>query len=164
VNPALASITAAKARYCRGVDAKDWELFGSAFALDALFDLRDFPFSRDPVTNARTAAGSIPIEVLAGLTAGVDWPIVGRERIVEFCRVAMAPVVSAHHVFAPEITLDGRSSATVIWPMEDYTWHPPESPVSYMHGFGHYHETYVAIEDDWRIASVHLSRLRVEWR
>jgi hypothetical protein len=31
-----------------------------------------------------------------------------------------------------------------------------------MRGYGHYHETYRLVGDDWQIASLRLSRLRVE--
>jgi hypothetical protein len=33
-----------------------------------------------------------------------------------------------------------------------------------MHGYGHYHETYVRLADGWRIKSIRLSRLRVDAR
>ena len=31
-----------------------------------------------------------------------------------------------------------------------------------LHGFGHYHETYVRLDAGWRIRSSRLTRLRVE--
>jgi hypothetical protein len=135
---ALEGIKEAKARYCRGVDTKDWDLFASAFAADATLDLRDFQFSRDPATGGRVASGSVPVEVLEGLSAGVEWPVAGRDEIVSVCRLAMDPVVSAHHVMSPEIELVSPSSARAVWAMEDYTWYPEGAPVRYMHGFGHY--------------------------
>jgi hypothetical protein len=34
--------------------------------------------------------------------------------------------------------------------------------VTYIHGWGHYHETYVKLDVGWRILSTRLTRLRVE--
>jgi hypothetical protein len=158
------AITSTKARYCRGCDTKDWELFGSSFAEDATFDLGHFQFGADPQTGDRVVSGTVSGDVLETFTAGLTWPIEGRPQIVEFSRIGMDPVVSAHHVFAPEIDLLTPSTAAVVWPMEDYTWYPPAYPVSSMHGFGHYHETYELVGGRWLIKTLRLSRIRVEWR
>ena len=40
--------------------------------------------------------------------------------------------------------------------------HPLEDGSTYLHGFGHYHETYVRTPEGWRISSTRLTRLRVE--
>jgi hypothetical protein len=43
--------------------------------------------------------------------------------------------------------------------MEDELWWPAGSPITHLHGYGHYHETYVKGADGWRIASMTLTRL-----
>jgi hypothetical protein len=160
---AMQAITSTKARYCRGCDTKDWELFASSFTEGATFDLGDFQFGRDPYSGERVVSGGVSADVLEAFTAGVTWPIEGRAQIVEFSRAGMGPVVSAHHVFAPDVDLLNASTAAVVWPMEDYTWYPSGYPVACMHGLGHYHETYELTEGQWLIRTLRLSRIRVEW-
>ena len=50
--------------------------------------------------------------------------------------------------------------------LDDILRHPDgkRSPAgfSFLHGYGHYHETYVRTEAGWRIKSVRLTRLYVE--
>ena len=53
-------------------------------------------------------------------------------------------------------------TATGTWAMEDRIWWPEGSPVRFLHGYGHYHETYVVTERGWRIATMRLTRLRVD--
>jgi hypothetical protein len=160
---AIEEIKQLKARYCRCVDTKDWELFGTLFASDATLDLRDFQFGRDPATGERTASGTIPFEALEAMTEGIAWPVAGREAIRAFCSAAMGPVTSVHHLLVGEIDIVSPTTAGAVWPMEDYTWQPAGSPVSSMHGLGHYHETYELVDGAWLVKTVKLSRIRVEW-
>jgi hypothetical protein len=44
--------------------------------------------------------------------------------------------------------------------MEDHLWWPEGSPIQHLHGYGHYHETYVKQAPGWRIATLTLTRLR----
>jgi hypothetical protein len=46
--------------------------------------------------------------------------------------------------------------------MEDMLRWPEGAPMQAMHGYGHYHETYEKVDGQWRIASIQLSRLRVD--
>jgi hypothetical protein len=63
--------------------------------------------------------------------------------------------------WGPEI-YDGHG----IWAMEDRLYRPKDQPHSsgftYLHGFGHYYETYVRGPTGWRIKTTRLTRLRVE--
>jgi hypothetical protein len=43
--------------------------------------------------------------------------------------------------------------------MEDMLWWPPGGPMTHMHGYGHYHETYERTSDGWRIKTLRLTRL-----
>jgi hypothetical protein len=66
----------------------------------------------------------------------------------------------------PIIEFTSDTEAKVIWAMEDRLYRTKEYPLedgsTYLHGFGHYHETYVKLETGWRIRSSRLTRLRVE--
>jgi hypothetical protein len=74
--------------------------------------------------------------------------------------------VSVHHGHMPDIEILSATTAKGIWAMEDILRYPEgkRSPAgfNFLHGYGHYHETYVRIEAGWRIQSVRLTRLFVE--
>ncbi len=74
--------------------------------------------------------------------------------------------VSVHHGHMPDIEILSATTAKGIWAMEDILRHPEgtKSPggFNFLHGYGHYHETYVRTEAGWRIKSVRLTRLYVE--
>ena len=74
-------------------------------------------------------------------------------------RIRLAEAVTVHHGHMPEIMLTGPDTARGIWAMEDVVEFPDGHKLS---GFGHYHETYVRVGSDWRIATLHLTRLRVD--
>ena len=59
----------------------------------------------------------------------------------------------------PEIELIDAASARGIWAMFDYVDIPGKPS---RQGYGHYHETYRKESDGWRIASLELTRLRVD--
>ncbi len=80
-----------KARYFRGLDTKDWELYASVFAEDIVVDLRKAGGER----------------------------FAGREAFMAYAR-AMPLVQSVHQGHMPEIELTGPDSATGIWSLEDY--------------------------------------------
>ncbi|WP_018503951.1 nuclear transport factor 2 family protein [Parafrankia discariae] len=85
--------------------------------------------------------------------------VAGADAFVGFVSSHLAEAVTVHHGHTPEITLTSPSEATGIWAMEDRIWFANGTAVT---GFGHYHETYVKIDDAWRISSSTLTRLRVE--
>jgi hypothetical protein len=66
----------------------------------------------------------------------------------------------------PDIEILSPDTAKGVWAMEDILRLPQDQPspwgYTYLHGFGHYHETYVRRPDGWRIQSVRLTRLHVE--
>ncbi len=61
----------------------------------------------------------------------------------------------------PEITLTGPGTASGIWSMEDIVEFPDGTVLQ---GYGHYHETYRKVDGEWRIATLHLTRLRMDYR
>ena len=132
----IEAIKRLKARYFRTMDTKDWAGFRAVFADDASIDVTE-------------DAGE------AGIVEGGD-------AIAAFIEGAVGPATTVHHGHMPEITLTGPGTATGVWAMYDYVEMPSEEGRRGLHGYGHYHETYVKRGDEWRIASMKLSRLRVD--
>lgn len=148
---AIEEIKNLKARYFRAIDTKDWELLGSVFAADAVFDFREAGI--DPVDTEDTGQGPKPVE--------------GGEAIVSAVAKMLEHVQSVHHGHVPEITIDSVTTATGIWPMEDVIRRldeqgRPQKKGGFT-GYGHYHETYVRVDGSWRIRTSTITRLRVNF-
>jgi len=75
-------------------------------------------------------------------------------------RDLLADVLTVHHGHMPEIELTSATTAKGIWAMEDMLRWPDGSE---LHGAGHYHETYEKVDGDWRIKTMTLTRLRVDF-
>jgi hypothetical protein len=86
----------------------------------------------------------------------------GNREIAAFVRASIDEVTTVHHGHTPEIDVTSSTSATGIWAMEDHLWWPEGSPISKMHGYGHYHETYEKLDGRWLITSTTLTRLRTD--
>lgn len=127
----IGEIERLKARYFRLMDTKDWDALASVFTPDVHIDM--------------TGEG-------AGVTDTV-------EDYLPFLVANIGEVTTVHHGHMPEIELTSATAAGGIWAMEDELWWPEGSPIRYMHGYGHYHETYRKGPDGWRIASLTLTRL-----
>ncbi len=125
------SIKQLKARYCRYLDAKDWESWRGLFADDFVSDLG---------------------EVGGGV-------IVGADQFVTYTRrtIGKPTQSTVHQVHAPEIELTSTTTAQGVWALHDVV---RLHPVLTLHGYGHYHESYAKIDGHWRITSSKLTRLR----
>ncbi len=84
----------------------------------------------------------------------------GADEFMAFLTETLADVVTVHHGHTPEIQLTSDTTASGIWAMEDMLRWPDGTE---LHGFGHYHETYEKVDDEWRIASTTLTRLRMDF-
>jgi len=133
---AVEEIKRLKARYFRCMDTKDWDGFAAVFAPDAEMDMR----GEDPAS---------------GLNHGA-------QVIADYVRSAVDAVVTVHHGHMPEIEVTSDTTATGIWAMEDKLKWPEGSPISWLHGYGHYHETYERVDGTWRIKTLTLTRLRLD--
>jgi hypothetical protein len=138
---AIESIKQLKARYFRTLDTKDWDGFRGVFADSASIGPID---SGLPPSDARPVGNRNPDEFVLRV------------------RTNLAEVKSVHHGHMPEIELISASEAHGVWAMEDHLQFPNGSAVATLHGFGHYHETYVHNARGWQIASMRLTRLRIE--
>lgn len=73
--------------------------------------------------------------------------------------------VSVHQGFMGEIEIIDAHNATGIWAMQDVIEWADKHPVQgwkSITGRGHYHETYRKIIGGWRIATLTLTRLRLD--
>lgn len=85
--------------------------------------------------------------------------LTGADALVNYVAAHLQDAVTVHHGHTPEISLISPVSARGIWPMEDILRFPDGRV---RHGYGHYHETYERLGDEWRIKTMKLTRLRVE--
>ena len=88
----------------------------------------------------------------------------GAEDITVFVRKAVGRVESVHHGHMPEIELTSDTTASGVWSMEDkLRWTGRDGVPHRLHGYGHYHETYVRTDGGWLISSTRLTRLRLDY-
>jgi SnoaL-like domain len=127
----LEEIRKLKARYFRMMDSKDWDGLAAVFTDDVEIDM--------------TGEGG-------GVTRGVH-------EYMPFLRDAIETVTTVHHGHMPEIEVTSPSTAEGVWALEDQLWWPDGAPIKYMHGFGHYHETYEKTAHGWRIRTMTITRL-----
>ncbi|MET7278252.1 nuclear transport factor 2 family protein [Kribbella sp. NPDC005582] len=129
----LEAIKQLKARYCRLLDTKQWGAWRQVFTDDFVSDTSE-------------AGGKV---------------VKGGDAFVAYVRqqIGQPSQTTVHQVQAPEITLTSATTAKGIWALEDTV---DLTPAVGMHGAGHYHETYVKIDGQWRIKSSKLTRLRQE--
>lgn len=130
----LEDIRQLKARYFRALDTKDWDGLLAVFVPEVIVDM--------------TGEGGARTE--------------GASQFVSTVRSSIEDAVTVHHGHTPELTITAPTTARGIWAMEDKIWWPDGSPIRHLHGYGHYHETYVKTGAGWRIASLSLTRLHRE--
>jgi SnoaL-like domain len=138
---AIEAIKQVKAKYFYGLDHRDWDLWRTeVWAPDGRLEVPEFRAE----------------------------PFVGYDAVIAYVSESTADQVSVHHGHMPIIEFTSDTSAQVIWAMEDRLYRTKEFPLydgsTYLHGFGHYRETYVRLDCGWRIQSSRLTRLRVEMR
>jgi uncharacterized protein (TIGR02246 family) len=124
-----------KARYFRLMDTKQWEDWADVFTED-----------------------------LDAWIEGYSDASIGRDTFVSSVSAILADALTVHHGHMPEIEVTGPQTARGIWAMFDYVkFTSPERQLE-LKGYGHYHEEYRKGADGrWRISSLKLSRLRVDY-
>lgn len=138
----IEAIKALKARYFRFMDTKQWDAFAELFTADAHMD----------------TSGEFERMGMDGSMGIVD----GNQAIGEYVKASVDVAVTCHHGHMPEIELTSPTTATGIWAMFDYVDFGADGPYPGLQGYGHYHETYEKVDGQWRIASLKLTRLRVD--
>jgi len=138
----IEAIKQLKARYFRMLDTQDWAGYRRVFTDDLAIR----------VENERIESGSdVTPQPLPQ----------GGDAFIEHLQTLLTGVITVHHGHMPEIELTGEGTARGIWAMEDLLAFPDGAQ---MRGYGHYHETYRKEEGGWRIATLHLTRLRVDYQ
>jgi hypothetical protein len=135
---AIQEIKQVKAKYFWGLDHKDWDLWRrEVWAPDARLEVPEVDEVHEPL-----------------------------EKVIEAVSSQAGDQVSVHHGHQPIITFTSDTEARVIWAMEDRLYRSKEYPLhdgsTWLHGFGHYHETYVKLDVGWRLHTTRLTRLRLE--
>ena len=135
---AIQEIKQVKAKYFWGLDHKDWDLWRrEVWAPDARLEVPEVDEVHEPL-----------------------------EKVIEAVSSQVGDQVSVHHGHQPIITFTSDTEARVIWAMEDRLYRSKEYPLhdgsTWLHGFGHYHETYVKLDVGWRLRTTRLTRLRLE--
>ena len=128
----IEAIKRLKGRYCRTMDTKDWAGFEAVFTPDAVMDMQE---------------------------EGGDL-LRGASEIAAYVRTQVGAVETVHHGHMPEIEITSATTATGVWAMEDRLRWPSGGPITSLHGWGHYHETYERLDGEWKIATLRLTRLR----
>lgn len=135
---AIEAIKRTKALYFVGLDHKDWDLW-----------------------RRKVWAGEGRLEV-----PEADTVVEPLDKVIAWVSASVGDQVSVHHGHMPIIEFVSDAEAKVIWAMEDRLYRTTEFPLEdgsiLLHGFGHYHETYVKRGTGWRILSSRLTRLRIE--
>ncbi len=134
---ALEQIKLLVARRCRSLDEQDWETYAGCHTPDVV---------------------SYAISSESGATT----PARGIDAVLEFLRDQLAGRTTVHHVHSPEIEFASATLASGTWAMEDRLWWEHDGTSYWMHGFGHYRETYEVRGGRWLVASRRLDRTRVE--
>jgi hypothetical protein len=133
---AIEEIRNLKARYFRFMDTKQWDALATVFAAE--------------------------MQVLS--PDGNVW-LSGGNAFTASLKHSLEHSVSVHQGFMGEIEIVDAENAKAIWSMQDVIeWkdrHPREGWKSIV-GRGHYHDTYRKIDGFWRIATLSLTRLRLD--
>lgn len=138
---AIEAIKQVKAKYFYGFDHKDWDLWrNEVWAPEGRLEVPEFRSE----------------------------PFAPFEGVLRYASEAAADQVSVHHGHTPIIDFVSDNEAKVIWAMEDRLFRSKEHPLydgsTWLHGWGHYHETYVRLPQGWRLLASRLTRLRVEMK
>lgn len=133
---AIEEIRALKARYYRLMDTKCWDELAEVFTRDM---------------QVLTPEGAVYAQ--------------GGAVYAESLRHSLDHSVSCHQNLGGEIEILEDGTASAIWAMQDVIeWddaHPRTGWKSIL-GRGHYHETYRVEDGRWRIATLTLTRLRLD--
>src|SRR5262245_52714925 len=132
----LYEIQLLKARYLRYMDTKQWDEWRERFTddLEYYIDVSWKPESTTPVFKSA-------------------------DELLAYMSKSLPSKITVHQCHMPEIEFVDEDTATGIWAL--FSWTDEPSRNFAVKNYGHYHERYVRGADGkWRIASIHLTRLR----
>ena len=159
---AIEEIRLLKARYFRYLDSKKWGEYAALYAPGATMDASQSFYAPHPVSGEAYVNGRQDLLELIMAGSG-DMVMTGGEVIASKGRELFPEVITMHHGHMSEITIQSADRANGIWAMEDrLLFLDPGSPIREIQGFGHYHEDYVKMDGEWKIAKAKLTRVRVD--
>jgi SnoaL-like domain len=132
----LYEIQLLKARYLRYMDTKQWDEWRQLFTedLEYYIDVSWRPESTTPTFK-------------------------GADELLAYMSKSLPSKITVHQCHMPEIEFVDENTATGVWAL--FSWTDEPSRNFAVKNYGHYHERYVRGDDGkWRIASIHLTRLR----
>lgn len=97
-------------------------------------------------------------DVVIDTTESGGGVVAGADEFMVFLQAALDGSITVHQGHMPEVELTSATAATGIWALNDIIFFPDGSRLD---GYGHYHETYRKVADDWLIASSKLTRLHM---
>ena len=98
-------------------------------------------------------------DVVVDTTEAGGSAVSGADEFITFLQEVLRGAVTAHQGHTPEIELTSGTTATGIWALNDLVIWPDGTRLV---GYGHYHETYEKLGDDWKIKSSTLTRLHTD--
>lgn len=101
-------------------------------------------FTEDVVVDTSAAGGNV---------------VSGADQFIEFLKETLSGTVTVHQGHMPEIELTSPTTATGIWALNDIVIWPNGTRLD---GYGHYHERYQKIGDEWRIKTSTLTRVHTD--
>jgi hypothetical protein len=99
-------------------------------------------------------------DVMIDTTEAGGGVVNGADEFMAFLQEALRDTVTVHHGHMPEIDVTSETRATGIWALNDIVIWPNGGRLD---GYGHYHESYEKVGDEWRIKSSKLTRLHVDF-
>ena len=137
---AIEEIKQLKSDYFYLMDNKHWERW------------RDEVWAPDAVLDVITPKGSVRMN--------------GAQEIIDWVKENMGHLVTTHFGHMPKIEILSDTTAKGRWALEDVLRAPKDKPsgqgFSWLHGFGHYLETYIKTPNGWRIKTSDITRLHVD--
>src|ERR1700756_4392274 len=94
-------------------------------------------------------------DVVVDTTEAGGSAVSGADEFMTFLQEVLRGAVTAHQGHTPEIELTPGTAATGIWALNDLVVWPDGTRLV---GYGHYHETYEKVDEDWKIRSSTLTR------
>lgn len=129
---AIEAIKNLMARRVRALDTCDWETYRACHA---------------------------PDHISYGI---VGYPATGVDQMMDSLLKSLEGVRTIHQVHSPEIELLSPTEARGNWALEDWLYWMQGDEEHWLHGWGHYDDTYSQRDGEWLFTSRRLSRLRVE--
>ena len=145
---AMEQIRQLKARCMRAMDTKDWPLLASVFSDDVELDVRGG-------VTAGEGQRAAPTTEAAGI-------IRGHAAVLAFMTGNLQTLRCAHYASLPEIIIDSPDTAHAIWAQHDWLYFAPGAPHHVLRGYGHYHDRYQRVGNEWLISAVRLERLFIQ--